>query len=146
MFKCNLCDKVFQKNRLMQHISTAHPPLYYGPIRCEYCYFSCTTNDELKRHQKEMHKYVCEICKQTYTSRSGIYTHNKVHHGAADKLCKCQICGKPYGSISRLRIHEQCHTSRKTFKCTLCKKSYKYKYNLDHHKCPQVINIGNTLN
>ncbi|XP_052064814.1 zinc finger protein 768-like isoform X4 [Mytilus californianus] len=145
IFKCNLCDKVFQKNRLLQHISTSHPPLYYGPVRCEYCNFSCSTDDDLKHHQNEMHKYVCEICKQAFISRSGIYTHNKVYHGAADKLWKCQICGKPYGSISRLKIHEQCHTSRKIFKCSLCKKSYKYKYNLDHHKCSQVIHIENTL-
>ena len=126
---------------MKRHMSTSHPFVLRGPIRCPYCYFSCSNDDELTMHHKDAHKYICKTCKQAFTSRSGIYTHNKVFHGAAENLWKCKICGKGYGSSSRLKIHELCHTSRKIFKCAHCEKRYKYKYSLDHHRCSRSGNI-----
>ena len=120
---------------LLRHITRYHPFFYRGPIRCVYCNFGCSSNDEWVKHQKEMHKYICKTCQQSFTSRSGIYTHNKVYHGSAESLWKCSICDKGYGSSSRLKLHEQAHASWKLFRCAKCGKGYKYKYSLDHHKC-----------
>jgi DNA-directed RNA polymerase subunit RPC12/RpoP len=63
---------------LLRHITRYHPFFYRGPIRCVYCNFGCSSNDEWVKHQKEMHKYICKTCQQSFTSRSGIYIYNLI--------------------------------------------------------------------
>ncbi|XP_060726841.1 zinc finger protein 1035 [Tachysurus vachellii] len=46
----------------------------------------------------------------------------------------CSICGKSFKLRAQLKVHLRSHTGANPFKCTKCKKVFKYSWNLDKHK------------
>ncbi|KAM9488260.1 zinc finger protein 1035 isoform 1-T4 [Clarias gariepinus] len=46
----------------------------------------------------------------------------------------CPVCGKRFKLRAQLKVHFRSHTDAKPFKCSKCKKVFKYLWNLDKHK------------
>jgi len=140
-FVCSICRTSFRSMIFLQkHMTIVHqlqePPI--GVIQCTYCNFNCLNERELKEHCDQMHRFVCLICKKAFSSHSGYYSHNRIHHGHVEDLHVCQICNKKFECVSRLKIHERSHSKSRTFTCLVCNKSYKHKYSLDSHSCTIV--------
>lgn len=137
-FVCSVCKTSFRSEIFLQkHMSTVHqlhdPQI--GGVQCTYCNFNCLTTKQLKEHYDQIHKFVCLICKKAFSSHSGFYSHNRLHHGQEQDLHKCKICDKKFECVSRLKIHERSHSTSRAFTCPVCQKSYKHKYSLDSHTC-----------
>lgn len=138
-YECSVCSGNFRSMvYLKRHMSAVHQNEIVGVANCTYCQFTCKTPSDLKEHCDQMHKFVCLICKKAFSSHSGFYSHNRIHHGLEEDLVKCGICGKKFECVSRLRIHERSHSSSRSFTCVVCKRSYKHKYSLDNHVCTIV--------
>ena len=45
----------------------------------------------------------------------------------------CEICGKKYQRLGRLRIHLNTHYGKKPFECSECQKQFTEKGNLKAH-------------
>lgn len=105
------------------------------PFVCSCCYFTCDSFLELNSHIEQCHRYSCKICEKTFSTGSGLYSHNRMHHGTGTDLLECKICGKKCLSKARLQIHERSHSENRMFQCLQCNKSYKHKYSLDGHNC-----------
>lgn len=116
-------------------MSIVHSTIYRGPIKCVYCNFACSDENQLQQHCKETHKYICDVCNKAFSSLSGISNHNKVAHGSVESLFTCKLCGKIFGSACHLKTHERSHSNNRNYQCPACKKTYKYKCTLDHHIC-----------
>lgn len=104
-------------------------------FRCSVCAIVFTSELALESHVKACHKYFCEVCRKKFTSSSGYYMHNRIHHGNDDTVQICKICGKRFGSASRLKRHLSSHSTDRPYLCVYCKKSYKHKDTLENHVC-----------
>ncbi|XP_066538491.1 zinc finger protein 1035 [Hoplias malabaricus] len=49
------------------------------------------------------------------------------------KIC-CSVCGKIFRLRAQLKSHLRSHSDEKPFKCDICKKDFKYSWNLNKHK------------
>ena len=60
----------------------------------------------------KQNKFSCSICKQTYTTKSGLSQHHKINHDELNAI-KCNICLKSFANKSKLIIHKRVHTGKK---------------------------------
>lgn len=104
-------------------------------FQCSVCTVIFTSELALEAHVKACHKYFCEVCHKKFTSSSGYYMHNRIHHGNDDTVQICKICGKRFGSASRLKRHLSSHSTDRPYQCVYCKKAYKHKDTLENHVC-----------
>lgn len=49
----------------------------------------------------------------------------------------CSVCGKNFKLRAQLKVHLRSHAGTKPFKCSKCKKAFKYSWNLDKHNKEQ---------
>lgn len=72
--------------------------------------------------------YICNICKQVFSSKTSLGLHMKGSHTGFD----CYQCGDSFSSESELKNHEKVHL--KIFHCDLCDVSYPKELLLKNHK------------
>lgn len=117
-------------------------------------------NHKIDQNQIKSAKYIyiCDLCKQSFTSKKLIIVHMKYHF--PDNYCtdnnsksvcsknikhrkpnirkdidkyECKICFKQFNDYSNCRRHIINHSSKKKFKCRFCSKLYTTEYSLRVH-------------
>lgn len=120
IIKCEFCDKVKNsESSLKIHIKNVHR---IGKTKCKFC------NKEFNgkgiyAHMRTIHgneTFNCPHCGKSFTSRSKMNEHQKIH----DKKLECKICGKKYASGYELNQHNKLHDNPKAFECKICKKDF----------------------
>lgn len=91
--------------------------------------------DQIDTH-KGIHNEECiyqyEICKKRYKPATAVKPRQLSH--ADDMPYQCEICNERYKTIHAITQHELLsHFTGKLYKCTLCVKVFKYKFNLNRH-------------
>ena len=104
-------------------------------LTCSFCDSTCDSPVDLNVHMEQYHRYNCRLCQKSFSTGSGLYSHNRLQHGRGTDLLACNICGKKCLSKARLTIHERSHSESRMFQCLQCNRSYKHKYSLDGHNC-----------
>lgn len=104
---CKVCQGEFPgKERLQQHINSAHADIYTFP--CKFCEKRFTDKYYLKMHVDSIHER---------------------------KSCKCKICGMELSTVCGLRIHyNRIHLKKKPHACDICKKRFYRPYELKRHQ------------
>ena len=106
---------------------------------CKYCQQCFGDESQLDSHLETQHgvftQRECHICSRMFKSRGGYKMHMKMYHGNVDSMPKCNICMKTFPCYARLKIHEKSHSEEKSYICTFCHHSFKYKQNLKTHRC-----------
>lgn len=102
---------------------------------CSLCDSMCDSPIDMNVHMEQYHRYSCKLCQKSFSTGSGLYSHNRLQHGRGTDLLECKICGKKCLSKARLTIHERSHSESRMFQCLQCNRSYKHKYSLDGHNC-----------
>ncbi|KAM3913808.1 gastrula zinc finger protein XlCGF66.1-like [Leptodactylus fuscus] len=75
--------------------------------------------------------YDCALCGKTFTSKSGIVKHHRMHSG---RVVSCPDCGKDFTCNSELVAHQRTHTGEKPFPCPSCGKCFSTNTNLVAHQ------------
>ncbi|XP_069835733.1 oocyte zinc finger protein XlCOF7.1-like [Dendropsophus ebraccatus] len=75
--------------------------------------------------------YDCALCGKTFTSKSGIVKHQRMHAG---RVVCCPDCGKEFTCNSELVAHQRTHTGEKPFPCPSCGKCFSTNTNLVAHQ------------
>ncbi|XP_076326498.1 uncharacterized protein LOC143233762 isoform X2 [Tachypleus tridentatus] len=77
-------------------------------------------------------KFVCRLCKEQFSSKKNLMSHQEAHLGG--KPFVCEVCGKGFKSKdSRIR-HQITHTGSKPYPCNLCDRSCSSAHALREHQ------------
>ena len=146
--KCKICEKVFSKDAIENHISIEHDKTQ---SQCESCGVVLDSTFELNVHMKIEHhgndntsflndkdgkskKYFnCTQCEKVFAFSSGLSQHKRFYHGKEiDKECK--KCNKVFSNANNLNTHVQSNHENRRFNCDNCEKSFTFSSGLSKHK------------
>ncbi len=101
---------------------------------CKVCGLIISETELLREHNETHHGvFTCRICYRTFTSRSNLERHSRLHTGHKPYICS--KCGKAFSRKDHLTNHSAKHA----FKCGKClkrfveKESLRAHYHKDHH-------------
>ncbi|KAJ9589720.1 hypothetical protein L9F63_017059 [Diploptera punctata] len=107
----------------------------------KYCCLECgksfTTYGNLRTHKivhnesRKPEELICKICKGQFLFKKDLVLHIGTHFNG--KPYGCDLCGKRYRSIFRLRTHKRYHFPPK-FSCEKCGKKFHLESVLNNHK------------
>ena len=114
------------------------------------CDKTFNTKDHFKNHTINNHSdenskaFPCKYCTKTYTSSSGLTSHNILHHPETRKYSvqwyECDICDDFKTPLKHALFNHKKTHSTKTEVCEICKNVFP-KYRLKHHI--KLVHSGN---
>ncbi|XP_023217486.1 zinc finger protein 429-like [Centruroides sculpturatus] len=147
--ECTECKRTFStKSRLDTHLNT-----HTGekPFLCDICGKNFSQSGNLTMHKRihsEERPFKCnhKDCKYAAKTKFSLLSHVKRLHPhaiasdiitipgkKAEKDHKCDKCGKNFLWLSHLTLHLISHEKIRPFSCAICRKTFKYKYQLNGH-------------
>lgn len=85
----------------------------------------------LSAHTKGERTVPCQICGKYFVSLERVRIHIRAAHG--EKSCSCDICGSGFSYRCKLLDHMRTHTGDKPFHCDVCGKFFSQKNHLTRH-------------
>ncbi|XP_032420456.1 zinc finger protein with KRAB and SCAN domains 3-like [Xiphophorus hellerii] len=76
--------------------------------------------------------FKCEMCGRCYTQLCKLRNHYRTHTG--ERPFSCETCGKSFSLSYILKSHKKTHTGERPFSCQSCGKSFSRIGNLKVHK------------
>ncbi|XP_063819000.1 zinc finger protein 1 homolog [Pseudophryne corroboree] len=104
------------------------------PCSIDQTYFKQITKPitHQPRKKRSVKRYPCSECEKSFTQRSQLLTHSKLHTGEIS--FPCAECGKCYTRKEHLVSHQRSHTGEKPFPCSECGKCFAHKSILVTHE------------
>lgn len=105
-------------------------PMHAMPMapECKACGYTFAHTEMLREHNEAVHGlFTCNVCFRTFTSRSNLDRHARLHTG--HKPYVCSKCGKAFSRKDHLTNHAAKHA----FKCGKCLKRFVDRESLKSH-------------
>lgn len=133
-FFCPICPKEFPYSRdLKSHLNTPNVHKSDANHICKVCGDGYDTLAGLKAHVKshsQERPNQCKQCGKGFVTGQDLYRHVRDVH---EKLFKCNLCKRRFGSPADLEKHVSAHTMEKPFKCEICLKQFSRQDNMRRH-------------
>ncbi|XP_073804523.1 uncharacterized protein isoform X1 [Danio rerio] len=84
------------------------------------------------RKSKSMCNYSCTRCRKSFSKKSNLDIHMRVH--TKEKPYTCKQCGKRFGYIQGFENHMRIHTGERPYTCQQCGKSFYHAGNFAAHQ------------
>ncbi|XP_044599454.1 zinc finger protein 615-like isoform X3 [Cotesia glomerata] len=143
LFKCGICDKVYEKRSSLDVHEATHRQ--DKPYLCDLCGKSFKHSNNLRGHKRThldvamKKRHNCEICGNAFRSRFHLKEHINQHNG--DKPNKCEQCEKAFSKRIQLRQHRLSHGLNK-HTCPICGVSFNRRSNMNTHMKRHAKNDG----
>ncbi|KAJ2901634.1 Zinc finger protein with KRAB and SCAN domains 3 [Zalerion maritima] len=79
-------------------------------------------------------QYSCSTCPKSFTRRSDLARHERIHSGVRPHACEHPGCGKRFIQRSALTVHVRVHTGEKPHMCEHCSKTFSDSSSLARHR------------
>ncbi|XP_014666237.1 PREDICTED: zinc finger protein 345-like [Priapulus caudatus] len=132
-YHCRLCGAAcFTARRLEEHMAAEHVDA--AAIPCRLCGAEFRSYAGLKHHEMLLHRpagaHTCDACLKSFRTRADLRRHERAH----DRQFVCATCGKQFGLLHHLQVHEAMHRDAYEFACSHCDYASKYKSSLRRHE------------
>ena len=139
-FRCNTCGKVFPKRYYLVTHERKHSN--ERPFACEHCGLCFKQPGQVQRHMLRRHSggarpHMCDTCGRTFTVKSDLKDHERIHSG--ERAHMCDQCGRRFRTRGILRVHERQHTGVMPFSCAYCGRRFMQLSNKLKH---EIIHTG----
>lgn len=137
VFECDLCTyKCKFKAKLTRHMRISHLKI---DVRCKHCLLGLKNYSALVTHYRKDHPdiyppFKCAECPFTTIEKCTLNTHKKIHAGEKAKIHRCNICGRAFHILGKLKIHIETHGEERKYACEICGAAFKTRPALYSHK------------
>ncbi|KAH3855312.1 zinc finger protein 774-like [Dreissena polymorpha] len=137
---CTICGECFTDARKFQEHRETHTESQ--EYRCSLCAFigsnALMYNKHMLTHGGQR-KFSCAHCSLTYTDPFSYTSHVKKHKGDPSVTSfQCCFCEVVLASYEQFQRHEHSHLQSKQHTCNICKKHFRYPYNLREHMLTHI--------
>ncbi|XP_022085435.1 uncharacterized protein LOC110976471 [Acanthaster planci] len=141
--KCKFCEKSFSiELGLENHTEKFHPEHQRYQCTENDCLVTFATKEGRAEHLETDHMtdsrqiYKCPVdqCYKAYTTMAALNYHYELRHTGASRPFQCEICGKRWVKIGKLREHLKTHSTEKNELCDICGRAYKSRPELKDHR------------
>ncbi|KAB7501335.1 Zinc finger protein, partial [Armadillidium nasatum] len=132
-YRCRKCDYTsHSKYRLAKHESS-----HKRTFLCDKCIFSCSSEEELLRHNIKLHPkkeqlLKCRYCSFTCKKRNDLDDHNLSHSEVG--TFRCRYCAFATNNELELPEHNLTHFKRGMFRCSKCNYKSTIKASVKQHE------------
>lgn len=137
-FKCHICYVTFERMCfLTSHTRNEHQCM--PQVACT-CGRLLSTWESLMMHKRKHEAiengFICNICKATFRSKTGLSIHIKFKHERPTKQHLCSICDRTFKDSGTLKMHVRTHLpdeEKFSHECGICGKRVVNKWSLKYH-------------
>jgi uncharacterized Zn-finger protein len=139
---CSFCPQRFvHRSSLTRHIRTMHDRKYVADekdrqsVECPECLgIFCRTSltHHLRTHTGER-PHACNICFKAFSTKWNLQQHKWTHESPTNLPLKCTLCRKSYYRREDLEVHLRSHKNNRPFTCDFCGRKFSRKYNCIRH-------------
>jgi KRAB domain-containing zinc finger protein len=121
LIKCEICGAVRKQHIMVSHMKYVHSE--ERNHNCPICGASFKSRDKLKRHVKSHDKKIeCTICGRKFVAPHELKEHMMRHENP--NIYSCDACKKSFSSRTCLRTHSRLHCDKankvKNLQCDYC--------------------------